>query len=178
MSIYLKQSVDLKYYKMDKVLSSLNLTNDDMIGVQISLLLFVPYLLGHFLFPKLTFQFGSLVLACCGGLTVGFSLNSHSSFEEKIADCIFSVVIMLLALSALHNNSKKPMMVGYILHGTWDILHHHWTGHLHVAWDIKTTTPLWYPLSCFTYDFLVAAMYMVTSYPSSGGNTAQKKKTR
>ncbi|GAM28508.1 hypothetical protein SAMD00019534_116840 [Acytostelium subglobosum LB1] len=160
---------------MDAIISQLNLTSQDLLGLQISGLAYVVFLITHFLKPRLAFQFSCLILAVCAGLTQGFTFGGVSNTfadmtQEQLYDSGFASLLLIITLIALYNNAKTPLILGYILHGGWDYLHHH-SSSIHMA----AATPLWYPLFCCSYDLAVALTYVFVRYPSSSESRSKSK---
>ncbi|GAM28509.1 hypothetical protein SAMD00019534_116850 [Acytostelium subglobosum LB1] len=159
---------------MDTIISQLNLTSQDKLGLLISGLVFLVFLVTHFVKPSLAFQFSCIIQASCAGMTMGFTFGGVSnSFadmtQEQLIDSGFASLLLILSLVALYNNAKTPLILGYILHGCWDYLHHH-SSSVHM----EAATPLWYPLLCCSYDIAVAMTYIFTKYPSDSSRNKGK----
>ena len=93
----------------------------------------------------------------------GFYLAFTAYFESQAWDVEGVAVAAFAVLGCLGARIPAALMLGYGLHGVWDLLHEI-DGHMNVNWSggrEPTETPLAYGYFCATYDWLIAAYFYV-----------------
>jgi hypothetical protein len=67
-------------------------------------------------------------------------------------------VVVFAVLGVLGSRVPVVLMLGYVLHGLWDLLHE-LHAHAGVDFDTSTEIPLAYGAFCATYDWCMAAYF-------------------
>jgi hypothetical protein len=91
----------------------------------------------------------------------GFYLAFTAHYGNEGAWRLEALAVALFAvLGVLGSRVPVVLMLGYVLHGLWDLLHEL---HAHASVDFGTTTvteiPLAYGAFCATYDWCMAAYF-------------------
>jgi hypothetical protein len=92
----------------------------------------------------------------------GFYLAFAAYFGEDAAFSLETVAVMAFAvLGCLGTRMPIALIVGYVLHGVWDLLHEI---HAHTGADVfggreATQIPLAYGAFCATYDWAMAVYF-------------------
>ena len=110
--------------------------------------------------PKVEQIFYGLLLAPIGGVYLIFSAYfnaEHALPTEALAVFVFTV------LGLLGIRLPLALILGYALHGAWDLLHELYT---HAGFDVGgfdtlTGIPLAYGVFCAAYDWSVAAYFIL-----------------
>jgi hypothetical protein len=108
----------------------------------------------------------------------GFYLAFTAYFGIESAWLLESVaVLMFVAMGLLGIRIPFAIIVGYLLHGIWDVLHEF---HIHGGFSVfesgqVTAVPLAYGIFCVAYDFSMAAYFYTRR---SDWGAAWKSKTQ
>jgi hypothetical protein len=112
----------------------------------------LPTIAIAFALPRIqALQGFALLLAVIAAIYIGFALAdgrpSILAQELPVAACFLLITVLGLWVSPLF------LVLGYVGHGLWDGMHH--------PKGITTQLPLWYPLFCLLYDWLIALCIIV-----------------
>ncbi|WP_335583207.1 DUF6010 family protein [Flavisolibacter tropicus] len=111
-------------------------------------IIFLTVLLVKYFSTKLM---AATILCAIAFIYVGFSLQGNT-----VSYIILVVLVAaLFYFLALMGYTKSPALIGYgtLLHGVWDVFHHH-------GFIIKASIPDYWPLYCLVTD-LVTGIYFV-----------------
>jgi hypothetical protein len=92
------------------------------------------------------------ILVAIAFIYVGYSLQENE-VKAVILECAIALALYFLALIGYTRNSVL-LAYGIMLHGIWDILHHH-------GLVVKTAVPVYWPSFCFIIDVIDGLYFLV-----------------
>src|SRR4051794_23039320 len=92
------------------------------------------------------------VLCSIAFIYVGFSLKGNT-VSSIVLEVLVAVVFYVIALIG-YSRHNSFIAYGIVLHGIWDIFHHH-------ALLIKTDIPYYWPAYCLVTDIIVGFYFFI-----------------
>lgn len=120
-----------------------------ILGLMVSVaMIFITLLLNKYFTTKLI---AAATLAAIAFIYVGFALKDNTILVMLLE---ISVAMLFFFLAIVGYTRRAPLLgYGVILHGIWDIFHHH-------GLMISTNIPFYWPVFCLTVD-LVYGFYLL-----------------
>ena len=118
-------------------------------GVLVAVVLIIITLMVNKYFT--TRLLSATILVAIAFIYVGFALKDNT-VPYIILEIVVAILFYFVALIGYLRNSSL-VAFGIIMHGVWDILHHH-------AWMVNTDIPTYWPSFCLTTD-LVYGIYLL-----------------
>ena len=112
----------------------------------------------HFSTPLIA----ATILCSIAFIYVGFSLKGNT-VSSIVLEVLAAVVFYFIALIG-YSRYNYLIAYGIVLHGIWDIFHHH-------ALLIKTDIPPYWPEYCLVTDILTGFYYFIVFKAQNSNNT-------
>lgn len=96
-------------------------------------------------------EFLGVLLGCITGVYFGYVMLD-GRFREMVTEIAFGILMLILILAGLWI-SPYYLVLGYITHGFWDLVHR--------PRMVRTEIPHWYVPLCSSFDWIVGAFILI-----------------